>query len=84
VKQLKNGHNVGCSAMMYTTNKMPRDNCIFALVTVMELRKKETCVIAVVTALNEDKVDFKSVLVLPKNLFTADATAFLQCRVFPF
>jgi len=41
VKQLKNGHNVGCSAMMYTTSKMPCDNCIFVLVTVMELRKKK-------------------------------------------
>lgn len=45
--------------MMYTTSKMPLDNCVFVLVTVMELRKKETGIIAVVAALNEDKVDFK-------------------------
>jgi hypothetical protein len=81
VKQLKNGHNVGCSVMMYTISKMPRDNCNFVLVTIMELRKKETGVIAVVAALNEDKVDFKYMLVLPKTLFTADVTAFSQCRV---
>jgi len=70
--------------MMYTTSKMPCDNCIFVLVTVMELRKKETGIIVVVATLNKDKVDFKYVLVLPKNLFTADATAFSQCRVPPF
>jgi len=79
--QLKNGHNVGCSAMMYTTSNMPCDNCIFVLVTVMEWRNKETGIIVVVAALNEDNVDFKYMLVLPKSLFTADATAFSQCRI---
>ena len=49
----------------------------------MESRNKETGVITVVAAVNEDKVDFKYMLVLPKNLFTADATAFSQCRVPP-
>jgi len=68
---------------MYTTSKMPCNNCIFVLVTVMESRNKETGVITVVAAVNEDKVDFKYMLVLPKNLFTADATAFSQCRVPP-
>jgi len=70
--------------MMYATSKMPCDNCIFVLVAVMELRRKETGIIAVVAALNEDKVDFKYMHVLPKNLFTADVTAFSQCRFPPF
>lgn len=70
--------------MMYTTNKMPCDNCIFVLVTVMELRKKERGIIAVMAALNEDKVDLKYMHVLHKNLFKADVTAFSQCRVPPF
>lgn len=54
---------------------------VFVLVTVMELRKKESGIIAVVAALNEDKVDFTYMRVLPKNLFAADVTAFSQCRV---
>jgi len=70
--------------MMYTTSKMPCSNCIFVLVTVMESRNKETGIIAVVAAVNEDKVDFKYMLVLPKNLYLTDATAFSQCRVPPF
>jgi len=50
----------------------------------MESRNKETGIIAVVAAVNEDKVDFKYMLVLPKNLYLTDATAFSQCRVPPF
>jgi hypothetical protein len=49
----------------------------------MELIEK-TGIIAVVAALNEDKVDLKFKLFLHKHLFTADATASSQCRVFSF
>jgi hypothetical protein len=68
---------------MYTTSKIPCDNCIFVLVTVMELRKQETGIIVVVAALKEDKLDFNYMLVLPKILFAAYATAFSQCSAPP-
>jgi hypothetical protein len=63
---------------------MPCDNCIFVLVTVMELRKKETRNIVVVAALEEDKLDFNYMLVLPNILFAAYVTAFSQCSAPPF
>ena len=84
------------AAVLWCTQPAKCHVTISVLVTVLELRRRrirrkkerkkerKKGIIVMVAALNEDKVDFKYMLVLPKNLFTADSTAFSQCRVPPF